>query len=288
MGQQTKIDRPWQRLYIDLLGPYPRSSRGHTTLLVVLDHFTKFILLKPLRQATTKPIIHYLKDDVFMIFGVPESVMTDNGSQFVSKDFNAFLKSQSVHHSFTASYSPQANASERVNRSILAAIRAYLPNEHRKWDEHLGEIGCALRSTVHSATGHAPYLLNFGYHMATHGSVYSLLKRMNALTEGDLRPLKRSDKLQVLHDEVRRQLELAHRKYASQYNLRARERSFHCGQEVFRRNFVLSNSAEGFNAKLAPKFVKCRITSKVGSSIYKVEDMQGRPLGNYHAKDLRT
>lgn len=256
-------------------------------MLVVLDHFTKFVLLKPLRQATASAIVRYLKEDVFMIFGIPETLMTDNGPQFISKDFNTLLSSLGVHHQYTASYSPQANASERVNRSILSAIRAYLRKDHRKWDEYVGEIGCALRSTVHSATEHSPYYLNFGYHMATHGSVYKLLKRLDALSAGDIEIVKRSDRQQLVHDQVRKQLELAHRRYAARYNLRSRERCFQVGQEVFRRNFALSNAAEHFNTKLAPMFLKCRIAGKIGSSIYQIEDMHGKSLGNYHAKDLR-
>lgn len=165
---------------------------------------------------------------------------------------------------------------------------AYIHKDHRKWDEFVGEIGCALRSTIHSATKQSPYYLNFGYHMATHGSVYKLLKRLDALASGELEAVDRSDRLQHVHDQVRHQLELAYRRYATQYNLRARERSFCVGQEVYRRTFALSNAAANFNSKLGPKFSKCRIAAKIGSSIYRIEDMNGKPLGNFHAKDLRT
>lgn len=223
-----------------------------------------------------------------MIFGVPETLMTDNGPQFISKEFNKLLTSFDIHHQYTAVYSPQANASERVNRSILAAIRSYLHQDHRKWDTYVGEIGCALRSTVHSATEHSPYYLNFGSHMATHGSVYKLLKRLDALASGDVDVPIRSDQLRLVHEQVQHQLELAHRKYEARYNLRSRKRSFSVGQEVYRRNFALSNAAENFNTKLADRFLKCRIARKIGSSIYLVEDEHGKPIGKFHAKDLRT
>lgn len=124
--------------------------------------------------------------------------------------------------------------------------------------------------------------------MATHGSIYSLLKRLDAIGTGDIAPIKLPDKLQIVHEQVRRHLEQAHKKYASQYNLRARERKFVIGQELFRRNFIHSKAAEGFNSKLADQFVKCRIAKKIGSSMYEIEDMQGKPVGTYHAKDLRT
>lgn len=124
--------------------------------------------------------------------------------------------------------------------------------------------------------------------MATHGSIYSLLKRLDALAEGEFRIIQRSDKLQLVHEQVRRQLERSHKVYERQYNLRAKERTFKTGQEVYRRNFAQSRFSDAFNAKLAPKFLKCRIVKRVGSSIYQVEDMQGKTIGNVHAKDLKV
>lgn len=124
--------------------------------------------------------------------------------------------------------------------------------------------------------------------MATHGSIYKLLKKLDAIADGDLNILGKTDRLQLIHDQVQQQLALAYKTYAARYDLRTRERSFQIGQEVYRRNFSLSNAANHFNAKLAKKFLKCRIAAKLGSSIYKLEDLQGRPLGNFHAKDLRV
>lgn len=70
-------------------------------------------------------------------------------------------------------------------------------------------------------------------------------------------------------------------------NLRSREVNFVEGQEVFKRNFKQSCFATGYNSKFGPSFVKARVRKKIGNSYYELEDMQGRPLGNYHAKDIR-
>jgi len=57
-----------------------------------------------------------------MTFGVPETVVSDNGSQFRSEAFQKLMKTYEISHVLTAVYSPQANASERVNRSVISAI----------------------------------------------------------------------------------------------------------------------------------------------------------------------
>lgn len=124
MGNETIVERPFQKIYVDLLGPYPRSKKGHTHIFKTLDHFSKFVFLQPLRKADATSIIQFLESQIFAIFGVPELIHSDNGKQFVSKEFAEMTKSYSIRHMFNASYAPQSNASERVNRTVLAAIRS--------------------------------------------------------------------------------------------------------------------------------------------------------------------
>lgn len=97
----------------------------------------------------------------------------------------------------------------------------------------------------------------------------------------------RDDSLDVVRnkaaDFMRRQCE----RNEKLYNLRSREVSYEEGQEIYRRNFRLSNFEQGYNSKLAPTFLKARIRRKLGKSYYELEDMQGKSIGNYHAKDIR-
>lgn len=65
MGKQMVSTRPFQKLYVDIIGPYPRSRSGYTGLLIVLDHLTKFHWLFPLRKFTSKAIEDYLKQQIF-------------------------------------------------------------------------------------------------------------------------------------------------------------------------------------------------------------------------------
>lgn len=106
MGNQSVSIRPFQRLYIDLLGPYPRSKSGYIGLLIVLDHFSKYHWLCPLRKFTSKSIQDFLQQQIFHLYGVPEYLISDNGSQFHANDFNAFLTIYGIQHIYTALYSP--------------------------------------------------------------------------------------------------------------------------------------------------------------------------------------
>lgn len=288
LGKQFPVEAPWQRIYTDLLGPYPRSKSGNVYLLIVLDHLSKFVLLKPLRRATSSLIIQFIEPEVFHLYGVPESLFTDNGSQFISKDFEAFLKRYGVRHITTATHSPQANASERVNRSILAAVRAYIGNDQRNWDVNISSIASALRSAVHQSTGYSPYFTVFGRQHIQHGSAYELLQRLDKLPVVDTNVLPPPDFQNLLYDQIKDRLRHAHENQERVYNTRSKTVSFKPGQEVFRRNFAQSDLKKMFNAKLANKFIKCRIARKVGDVMYEVEDLKGNTIPfKYHAKDLR-
>lgn len=90
-GQIFHVDRPVQRLYLDFLGPYPRSRNGNAYLLIVLDQFTRFVLFNPIKAANTKCTIDFLEDQVFKLFSVPEYIFTDNGKQFTVNLFKKLM-----------------------------------------------------------------------------------------------------------------------------------------------------------------------------------------------------
>lgn len=285
MGNMIKSERPFQRIYMDFLGPYPRSKMGHVGILVILDHLTKYPILRPVKKFTSMKICSFIETHVFHSFGVPEFIVTDNGTQFKSVLFENLLNKYGVQHIFTAVYSPQSNSSERLNRSILAAVRSYLKQDQREWDSHLGYVSVALRSLVHTSIGYSPYHVLFGHPMITHGKSYELLRAIDSLEDGE--DIQHSDKLQIIRENVKKNLESAYNSYQKSYNLRSKPIEYKVGDEVYRRNFVLSCKPDSFNAKLAPKFIKCRIDRRIGNCYYEISNLQGKKIGTYHAKDLR-
>jgi len=68
---------PYERWYIDLTGPHPRSERGHTYILTCMDAFTKWAEAFPLRAKEAEPIAKVLVEQVFCRFGSPVSLLSD-------------------------------------------------------------------------------------------------------------------------------------------------------------------------------------------------------------------
>lgn len=222
------------------------------------------------------------------MFDVPEEVFTDNGSQFLSNIFQKFLSDYGVKHLKTPSHSPQSNASERLNRSIIQGIRLQITENHSKWDQNLHSIEFSLRSTTHETIGVSPHFALFGSEMICHGSIYELLRKLHCLEETDFRIQSDTSKIQRIRKELMDKIRLVNEKNSKTYNLRSRKRDFTVNQIVFRRLFHLSNAPNKFNAKFAPKFEKCKIKEVLGNNRYVVEDFNGKIVGTFHSKDLKT
>ncbi|XP_051859582.1 uncharacterized protein LOC127565425 [Drosophila albomicans] len=154
-----------------------------------------------------------------------ETIVSDNGSQFRSEAFEKLLKQYGVKQMFTAVHSPQANASERVNRSVISGIRAYLRPDQKDWDESLSKICCALRSSVHSSIGTSPYYMAFGQHMITSGSTYALLSKLNMLDDRSL-VFNRQDSFDLIRKNACKLMQLKHDVNEKRYNLRSKNNNF--------------------------------------------------------------
>ena len=157
-------ERPWQVATCDLMGPFPRSKQGFIHLMVVVDHFSKWVELFPLRKVTARAVLEKLQD-VFCRFGFPERLITDNASYFTARVFGATCRSLGIDHCTTSPYHPQSNLTERVNRTLKPMLAAFAESQ-RDWADHLSELAFAIRTSESRSTGFSPAFLNFGRELA--------------------------------------------------------------------------------------------------------------------------
>lgn len=158
-----KVDIPFDTIHADHLGPFIKTKRGNTYILVIVDAFTKFVNITAVRNTKTTTSIRVIRDH-FSYFGTPNRLITDQGSSFTSNTFKKFINSVGIKHVLNAVATPRANGQvERYNRTILAALGAM---NHDKpnglWDEHLPDIQLGINTTIHSTTKKTPTELLFG------------------------------------------------------------------------------------------------------------------------------
>lgn len=291
MGEYRDINFPFQMISADLIGPYPRSVNGNQYLLVVVDWFTKFVLVQPMAKATTRAIVKFIENQVFLIYGVCQVFCCDNGSQFISKDFKNLMSKYNVQKIFyNAKYHAQINHTERVNRTIITAIRSYIHENHKTWDQSIYQVAQAIRLASHDVTGLSPSFLTFGRTIPVDGSFFGIIKENSEnkihISEKIHNP-KTLQELPNIFENVRKKLRISYEKSKKRYDLRKRDVRFHVGDYVWKKNYVLSKAADHFAAKLAPKFIPCVITKVCSNLVYGIKDRDGNDLGKWHVSDLK-
>lgn len=85
-------------LGVDLMGPFPKSSKQNVYLLVFVDYYSRWVELFPLRTATAEAISHVLVKDILTRWGTPDFILSDCGTQFVSSVFQTVCKTWNVGH----------------------------------------------------------------------------------------------------------------------------------------------------------------------------------------------
>ncbi|MEI3777136.1 RNase H-like domain-containing protein [Pectobacterium brasiliense] len=291
MGNPKIVGKPFEAISCDLLGPFPVSRNRNVHLIVVSDYFSKYVLLQPIRLATGMAIARFIEKNVFLVHGVCKTIFMDNGPQFISAHFRQLLTKYNVPNIYyNPRYHPQTNQAERAIRNVVHAISCYVKNEHKKWDEHLVELQCALNTSVNESTKFTPYFLVHGREHIIDGSLYNVSDPpcpREQIAIQDAQPFStKLNELNIIFQKVRKHLLVAHQRNEKYYNLRKRNAEFKVGQIVYKRTYYLSNKAKNFTSKLAPKFKKCIITAKLSPLVYTLADLEGKCLGNYHIKDI--
>ena len=164
---------PWHTLALDIHGPMLEAPENSKYLLVLIDLHSKWPIVRPTHYITTTAVTNFLSD-CFTDLGLPQQIITDNGRQFVSREFEDFLSSLQIKHCRTSLYHPQANgAVERFNRVLVQGLRTALV-EGRSFQVALRSILVSYRSTPHAATAVSPAELHLGRKLLLPLSLLSL------------------------------------------------------------------------------------------------------------------
>lgn len=244
----SRAEAPMERLFIDYLGPLPRTRQGNRFVFVVVDGFTRFVWLLPSRGCTSNDSIKHLSN-IFSMFGPPKSLVSDNAPGFTSRKFRGFCFSQGVRHITTTPYHPQPSFAERVNRNLKAALAIYHEKSQTTWDQSLAWLSFAFNTANHEAHRSTPARLMFAFPI---NSPLSNVWSINDLLPEDCGPgvIKRN------WEAARRNIRRAHLKQAESYNKNRREFRVNVGELVYVRNFWgHSKGVDKVTAKMLPRFV---------------------------------
>ncbi|OXA43156.1 Transposon Tf2-6 polyprotein [Folsomia candida] len=296
--QSSPTEAPWETLYTDLMGPYVKSHPGgYTHILVVIDGFSKWTEIFPLRNATAVAVGKVLEEQVFCHFGMPKTLVSDNGTSFTANIISYLCKQWQVQLKFTSPYHPQSNLTERENRTIKTMIRAYLDGQpHKNWPKYLPFFRFAINSSVQDSTGFSPakILLNkelsvpFDISTQFSEAELTLLKSSIENPQRDIifdRAQEYSKLLSLVTDNLNR----AKAKQKHDYDQRRRHDEFRVGDSVVIQSTIRSDKDKGVAAGLAPLYRPdiAQIHEVLSNLNYKIIFEDGTIYGPIHIQRLR-
>lgn len=288
MGTPRMANECFQRIAIDHWGPATLSRKGNAHLLIVVDVFSKFVLLHPCRDTSSLLVTRFLEEHVFAIFGSPQTLISDNHRPLVGRNMVELLNKYGIEHWTLPFYHSQANPAERYLRTVGAAIRAQVAEhaaDHRSWDEDVPLIQWAMNTTENSSTKMSPFLLNFGREPVFAGPDFHLIgshSRRDQIARAQL-----LERFQQIRNKAKENLQKAQESYRNQYDKNTSPTSFLVGERVWRRNRELSNAGRRFSQKLAPRYVPSFIIRSLGRDTYLIRDDRERGVvSKAHANDL--
>lgn len=153
---------PFRQIHVDHLGPFVKSKRGHTHILAISDAFSKFVVVKAVRNTKSAPVLNVL-NELTSYFGLPKRIISDRGTAFTARVFEEYCDDHNIQHVKTAVRTPRANGQvERVNQIILSYLRT-TTDEPKDWDKSLHILQWSINSQKNSTSGFSPNELIFDY-----------------------------------------------------------------------------------------------------------------------------
>ena len=153
---------PFAQWLLDIVGPFPRATGNRKFVLVVVDYFTKWAKAKSLANIRDVDVKKFVWRNIVTRFGVPESLVSDNGLQFDSKAFRKFCSDLGIKNRYSTLTYPQSNSqAEATNKAIVNGLKKRLEGTKGRWAEELPNVLWAYRTNHKRSTGETPFSLMY-------------------------------------------------------------------------------------------------------------------------------
>jgi hypothetical protein len=173
MGKPTTSDEmpleaqvviePFEKWDVGFVGPINPMSRRRRYILVCTDYVTKSVEAKALYSANEQSVVDFLFEDIFTHFGVPQEIVTNQGTQITSNMVKAITEQYQIKHRKSSPYHPQANRQvESTNKVIEDILTKTVQLHHKYWVDRFLEALWAYRTTWRNTTSHTHYELVYG------------------------------------------------------------------------------------------------------------------------------
>ncbi|SJL19064.1 uncharacterized protein ARMOST_22671 [Armillaria ostoyae] len=257
---------PWTHISVDMVTGLP-SSNGHDALLVIVDRFSKAIILVPCNvELSAAGWARILRDHVYARHGMPRVVISDRGPQFVSAFMKELYRMLDITQNASTAFHPQTDGqTERVNQEVEKYLRIFINYHQDDWADWLPLAEFAHNNRTHSATGKSPFMILYG-------------RNPRILPDSPRTPNSKvpaasdfSKAIAQIHKETETALDEAANRMKSQYDKHKHPaREYHAGDKVWldATNLHLPRPKKKLDDKRVGPFL---VLEKTGASAYKLK-----------------
>jgi hypothetical protein len=273
----------WEVWSMDLVGPLPRTSRGHDTIVVMVDKFTKLAHFAPTVITVTAPqLAEIVLSRIVLQHGVPKAIISDRDPRFTGHMWKALWKMLSTELNMSTAYHPESDGqTERMNRTLEEMLRSYVNDKGSDWDRHLVTAELAYNTAVQESTGYSPFRLSYGVDPRLpmdHALVEA--KTNDNPTAVELLQRWNSDLEQARYNMQQAQLRQAH--YANQHR---REHAYKVGDQVMLTTQNMRSRSGKLNPRYIGPYVVKRVVSPLNVELDLPSTIRIRPI--FHVSKLK-
>jgi transposase InsO family protein len=259
---------PFERVSMDIVGPLKSTRNGNLYILVLIDNLTKWPEAFAIPNQTAETVAKIFVEQIICRHGMPKTLLTDRGTNFLSRLFQEICKLLRIDRLLTTSYKPSTNGlCEHENKSLKDMLLHFVNNRHDDWDDYLPFVLFAYRTSVHSSTHETPFYLMHGRDATLPLEMLLKLNRKSDCEPNDYRTkitVKLRDAFQLAFSNMHAAQEA--QKY--QYDKRSNLQKFNVGDKVYMTTVVVQPQQ---SRKFTPKWQgPYRITQKISDLLYEV------------------
>jgi transposase InsO family protein len=158
-----KVQDVFSRWHLDNTGPFPESESGNKFTITARDSGSGLFLAKAVKEFNARQHAIFIYEEIAMKFGLPEEIVTDQGSAFNNEVLKEFLTILKTKHRRTTPYHPRSNGKvERAHRDFHERLAFLTKGLVHKWDLFISEAVWAMNTRVSRTTGYSPFYLVYG------------------------------------------------------------------------------------------------------------------------------
>jgi hypothetical protein len=273
----------WQVWSMDLVGPLPKTSKGHDTIVVMVDKFTKLAHFAPTVITVNAPqLAEIVLTRIVLQHGVPSAIISDRDPRFTSQMWRALWKMLDTSLNMSTAYHPQTDGqTERMNRTLEEMLRAYVNDKGTDWDQHLPLAELAYNTAVQDSTGFTPFSLSYGENPR--------LPMDHALAEAKVNDNPTAaDMIQSWNmdmEQARYNMQQAQRRQARYSDQHRRDHQYAVGDQVMLTTQHMKSKVGKLNPRFVGPYTITRVLSPVNVELDLPASMRIHPV--FHVSKLK-